>query len=305
MANLGTWKSPFPFRLGGKSHQATEDYYNMLRSGRSTVLSKEDGYADLEDRATARMFSAVHRANEQAKNEIIDPNRLTERQRDVTFPDTGETETISMLERWERILGIVPDPRAQLPERKQAVAGKLVTSVGNKKSAIETAMRNVFGDWFHSVVYNEIEDVDYSGKSPAGTVQAHWASAIFTFDAEYPGSYHADYPWYSGLFHFAVWHQPPSSADEDGIRRLEAKALEVLADMIPAWMSATISRIYPGATATGFYVGISGVGLTALLWQIQEQNQLDGQRANRLNQRRSIRLTPTKRKLGSTMVRPR
>jgi hypothetical protein len=57
----------------------------------------------------------------------------------------------------------------------------------------------VFGDWFISVTTNSVDDIDYAGRSPAGSVYAYWSAGGLTFSADYPGQYDAAVPWRTGL----------------------------------------------------------------------------------------------------------
>lgn len=130
-------------------------------------------------------------------------------------------------------------------------------------------MAGVFGGWYVGLGENDVADVDYPGRSPAGTVTAYWpvvqAPLPDTFhDAQYPGRYSLTYPWRSDLCHIAVLFQPPASADPARVATLRGKALQVLDDMLPAWMSATVSQLAPGQSGGGFVLGVSYLGLTAL-----------------------------------------
>ena len=156
-------------------------------------------------------------------------------------------------------------PRAKASAERQPAAtprrcvGALASVTSAKRASVETAMQGVFGAWYVGIGENQTSDVDYPGKSPAGNVTAYWPTAQAatpdTFhDAEYPGRYSPTYPWRSGLCHIAILFQPPANADADAVARARGKALQgMLDDMLPAWMSATVSQLAPDQTETGFF----------------------------------------------------
>lgn len=240
-----------------------------VRSARPDVLTStgDASEVDAKNQVMARMLVAGLMANERRVVQR-DPRRLTALERPVTFPD-GTTDTTSILARWERILGLTAAPDATPQQRRAAVWGALVSTATAKRSGVETAMQGVFGSWYVGLGENDVTDVDYPGKSPAGNVTAYWPTAQAatpdTFHgAQYPGRYSPAYPWRSDLCHIAVLFQPPASADAGEVSRARGKALQVLDDMLPAWMSATVSQLAPGQSGSGFFLGVSYLGLTAL-----------------------------------------
>jgi hypothetical protein len=192
-----------------------------------------------------------------------DPRRLSDRKRPVKFPD-GTTENLSMLERWERILVIRPRPEDSVTARRRAIHGRLRGYASCSLADVSGAMGAIFGDWFQGVFENNISDVDYAGKATPGNVHAYWGTGAFTFSADYPGEYDATKPWTSGLAVINVGFLPPASASQEQIDSAVGQALEVLDDMLPAWMSGVITQWGPGQTSAGFYAGVSLVGLTAI-----------------------------------------
>lgn len=268
MASFG-WQSPWPRRFGGNAHQRIATMLATVRSARPDMLTStgDESEVDAKNQVMARALVTGLAANERRVAQA-DPRRLTALVRPVTFPD-GRTEETSILARWEKILGLKAQASASEYQRRQAVWGALVSTTSARRSSVETAMQGVFGSWYVGLGENDTADVDYPGKSPAGNVTAYWPTAQAatpdTFhDAEYPGRYSPTDAWRSNLCHIAVLFQPPASADPGDVNRARGKALQLLDDMLPAWMSATVSQLAPGSTASGFYLGVSYLGLTAL-----------------------------------------
>lgn len=269
MPNLGDWRAPFPLRFGGNAHTRVATMLATIRAARPDMLTStgESSEVDLKNKVMARMLAAGLRATERRVAQR-DPRKLTALVRPVTFPD-GAQETVSVLRRWERILGLTPARGALPPARRAAVWGAIASVTSARRSSVETAMQGVFGAWYVGLGENRTADVDYPGRSPAGDVTAYWPTAQAalpdTFhDAEYPGRYDPSLGWYSAVCHIAVLFQPPAGADPARVDALRGKALQVLDDMLPAWMSATVSQLAPDQTASGFYLGVSYLGLTAL-----------------------------------------
>jgi hypothetical protein len=265
---LGTWRSPFPLRFGGNTHQRVTVFYETVKAARPTMLRGEDGSeVDLENKVMARMLAAAWRDTERRVAQR-DPRKLSELARLVTLPD-GTQRTMTSVERWERVLGLVPARDASPRERRLAIFGAVVSTSSTRRSAVETAMRGLFGSWYLGLGENDVDDVDYPGRSPTGSVSAHWPTTdpggVDAFHtSEYPGTYHADWSWRSGLCILAVLIRPPATVAQATVDVLAGKALQVLDDMLPAWMSATVSQLAPESTEAGFFAGVSLVGLTAI-----------------------------------------
>lgn len=260
---IGSWKSPFPLRFGGGATRTVDTFYKIMQASRPDILRGGEGTeVDVENKAAARLLAVGWRATERRVAQR-NPLALSSLQTPVTFPD-GTTESLSMLERWERILHLTPRLDESEQARRAAVASALLGQTSTNLRGVTDAMRAIFGSWLVSITENHVEDVDYSGKSPAGSVVAHWGTNAFVFSAEYPGSYDADYPWYSGVEHICVNIQPPDAVAQDEIDTKASKALAVLDDMLPARMSATISQLAPDQANPGFFLNVSFLNLTAL-----------------------------------------
>lgn len=262
---FGGWKAPFPLRLGSGASKLVDSCYRTVQQNRPEVLrgGGDATEVEAENRMIARMLAAGWRDTELRLAQV-DPRALCDKRRPVRNPDTGEVELLSMLERWERILLLRPRSDDSLTARRAAVLGKLRSYASNARSDVQGAMASVFGSWFKGVFENRVSDVHYAGKVPAGNVHAYWATNVFPFSADYPGEYDATKPWTSGLAMINVGILPPASASQAEIDTLVGKALEILDNMLPAWMSAAISQWGPGQTDDGYYAGVSLAGLTAV-----------------------------------------
>lgn len=261
--NFG-WKSPFPRRFGGGTENPVDSFYRSMQNARPTVLRSASAQSDVdtENQIAARILAIGW--NETARRVAqADPTKLGLDQRPVVYPGNAR-EVISPLERWERIFVIRPADTASPAERRAAVAARAKGVVATTRSAVLDACKAIFGSWLQTFTENSVKDVDYSGKSPAGSVQAEWGTSTTTFSADYPGHYDASWPWTTGLAVVTAHILPPASVPQADVTLAVEKCLTALDDLLPAWMSATVSQWGPGQTQPGFIVGTSEVGLTAL-----------------------------------------
>lgn len=263
MGNIGDWRSPLPIRLGGGAHEPVDAFYKAIRASRPDALSGGEGTAvDGENRALARMLAEGQRSTDLRVAQR-DPMALSTLRREVTFPD-GTTREVSILERWEDILFITPAEGATDHERRAAVAGRRAALVAGDILSLSGAMGSLFGDWFLRISTNRVADVDYAGRATPGSVYAHYGSGATVFSAQYPGSYDASLPWYSGVPIVTVVVQPTASIDQAEIDRRTAQAHALLDDTLPAWAIGYVSQLPADQTEDGFYAGVSLVGLTAV-----------------------------------------
>jgi hypothetical protein len=260
---FGDWRAPFPFRFGGGAHNLIATFYRTMQAARPDALTGGEGtQVDVENKTAARILAAGWRAT-QRRIAQRDPMKLSALATPVTFPD-GTIESISPLERWERMLQIVPPRGATARARRSAVAGKLKGQTSTTLTAVTDAMRAVFGSWLVSVTENDVGDVDYAARPTPGDVQAYWADGAYVFSADYPGNYSAAFPWYTGLAILGINIQPPASVEQALVDARKQQAAGILEDMLPAWMLADISQIAADAPGVGFYLDISPLDLTAL-----------------------------------------
>ena len=267
MGSFG-WQSPWPRRFGGGAHAPVATMLATVRAARPDALtSTEDGSeADLENKALARaLVIGLHdNARRVAQR---DPRSLSLVPRLVTYPDGTQAER-SPLVRWERILGLTPARRAGPTARRAAVHAAIAATASAKRGSVETAMAGIFGDWYVGLQEPDLADVDYPGRATPGDVHAFWpvaSSGPDTFhDAEYPGEYSTTIPWASAMARVVVLIAPPAAVSQDDIKTRTGKAVQVLDDMLPAWMSFAVSQLPAGTTTPGFFVGVSYLGLTAL-----------------------------------------
>lgn len=254
-----------PFKLGGGRSETVRAMHEIVVNGRPLVLRDGGDGTEVqaEDRTMARMLAVGWRDSERRRKQG-DPMKLSAEVRPVKDPATGEVEALSVLERWEKILGLRAWDRDALVDRRRAVAARLRGYTSNTVATINGAMGAVFGPWFLSVEENDIADVDYAGKAPPGNVQASWADSGYTFSADYPGIYNATYPFSSGLARITINFVPPQNTDQSDVDAKASKALEVLDAILPAWMSATTSQWAVDQTTGGFLADLSLIGLTAI-----------------------------------------
>lgn len=264
MSSFG-WRAPLPFKLGGGRSETVRAMHEVVRNSRPVVL--QDGgdatEVEAENRTIARMLAVGWRDTERRRKQA-DPMKLSALVRPVKDPETGEVEALSMLERWEKILGIRAWDRDAIVDRRRAVAARLRGYTSNTVATINSAMGAAFGPWFISVEERDIDEVDYPGKAPAGSVYASWIDSGYTFTSDYPGTYNASYPFSSGLARITVNFVPPANTDQADIDAKASKALETLDAILPAWMSATTSQWAIDQTSGGFFADISLIGLTAI-----------------------------------------
>jgi hypothetical protein len=260
---IGSWKAPFPLRFGGGTRKVIDAFYKQMQASRPDMLTGKEGtHVDLENKAAARMLEAGWRSTARRVAQR-DPLALSTLKRPVTFPD-GHVESLSMLERWERILRLTPRPEAGLRERRATVKARQVGQTSTSRQAVTDAMVAIFGSWFVSLVENDVDDVDYAGRPTPGNVHSHWGDSGTVFDANYPGEFDASWPWRTGLAIIAVVIQPPAATAQEDIDAKVGQAIATLDEMLPAWMLATISQLDPTQTSSGFFLDVSPLDYTAL-----------------------------------------
>lgn len=259
------WKNPFPRKFGGNGHQPVHDFFTAIEANRPEILRGGGDATEVhgENIMMARMLARGWRDTRRRALQA-DPRCLSAARRPVKNVDTGEEVYLSMLERWEAILGLRPQSTDSLKSRRAAVLGKVRGYGGTARPDVTLAMQGVFGVWFKGVFESSVGDVHYAGKVPAGNVHAYWADGAFVFSAQYPGEYSATKPWTTGLARINVGVQFPASTPQDEIVAKMGQGLQVLDDMLPEWMSAIISQWGANQVNSGFYLGISHLGLTAL-----------------------------------------
>jgi len=271
MGAFGDWRAPFPLRFGGRPHAVADMLYQTVKGARPDALAGGAGTeVDLENKVMARLLWMGWRATARRVAQR-DPAKLTADVRPVTLPDTGTIKTTSTLARWEALLHLTPAPGASARTRRAAVKAALVSTSSARRVAVEDAMRAIFGSWLVGLAENRATDVDYPGRATVGDVHAYWPTTQTPptpdafHGADKPGEFSTTYPWRSALCLVCVQIQPPASTSQDEIDAKVGKAAAQLDDMLPAWMSATISQFPPDQTVGGFYAGVSLVGLTAVL----------------------------------------
>jgi hypothetical protein len=175
------WRAPWPRRFGGGSEQPTQVMLETMRAGRPDMLTAQgdSSEADLENKVAARMLVAGLRATARRVAQR-DPRKLSDIARLVTLPD-GTQRTLSPLERWERILGLVPARGASPRARRAAVYGALVAASSTRRSSVESAMSGVFGAWYFGLQEPDLSDVHYPGKLWLSTLAFSWAAWLIFY----------------------------------------------------------------------------------------------------------------------------
>ena len=253
MPNLGTWKSPFPLRLGGKGNRLVGDLYATMQSGRPTVLKSATGEVDAENMVIARIAACGYRT---AQRRVVqrDPARLSTLRRTYVDPTLG-TVTLSMLERWEQILLIVPTADASDFDRRAAVAARVRSVVGNSLAGVTAAAQLILGSWFVSLSSPNIADVI------AGNASSLWPGGANT--ANRPGQpASVARPWSSGIAKVTLFYTAPASASPALVTRRVNATRDMLDGLLPAW--ATFDVLPITSAGRGFIVGVSQLGVTPL-----------------------------------------
>ena len=251
---IGTWRSPFPERIGGGGTREISDVYEQIQAARPSILSATGGTVEIENKLLARMIVTGRRA---ARRRVLqsDPMKLSTATRNITDPDDGVTRTLSPLQRWERILLISPMPGASDIERRSAVAAKLVSYTSNTYNTIVQIAQSALGSLYYSVQNGTVADI------LAGNIAHHWLDAAGTTNA--PGTVDADFPWYSGLSIVRVIYQLPAGVSQEQADAKVSALTKILDAVVPAWCRFSISKFDSTAGDVGFYLDTSDLDLTA------------------------------------------
>ena len=252
---FGTWRSPFPRRIGGGGTREISDVYEQIQAARPTILSATGGTVEIENKLLARMIVTGRRA---ARRRVLqsDPMKLSTATRDITDPDDGVTRTLSPLQRWERILLISPMPGASDIERRSAVAAKLVSYTSNTYNTIVQIAQSALGSLYYSVQNGTIADI------LAGDIAHHWPDAADTTNA--PGTVDPVFTWFSGLAIVRVIYQLPAGVSQEQADVKVSALTKILDAVVPSWCTFSISKFDAVGGDVGFFVGSSEIGLTAL-----------------------------------------
>lgn len=212
MANIGTWRAPFPLRLGGNAHKPISDIYDELNANIGTGISTESGgLDDIETIATARALVIAERAIERRVAQI-DPMGLS-----------------TLLARWESILGIVPSPGETRQARVRRVAARRVQNRSSRGSGLAMLAELAFDPWTTRLHF-----------TPNASAIKHWPGGV---GAE---AVTADYVWYSTVAHIVVEYVRPKGAAQDEVTSRRSACLEALEEYAAAWATFDLSETQEG-----------------------------------------------------------
>lgn len=224
---LGTWKSPFPFRLGAGSTRMIQRFYDRIHANLGDAISQDPGsVADVETKAAARLLSLAERAK---LRRIIqaDPRKLTE----------------PRLSRWESILGIIPSVNDSDFTRRYRVAARLLAAYTGGSGSIDTIVQTAFYPWTYKVRYHDVAHAAtfWLGSTPAGSAT----------------------DWYSTVALITIEYLRPAGATNDDVNARCDSCRAALDEYLPAWATFCFSETLSGYEY-GFRVGVSRLGHAAL-----------------------------------------
>lgn len=229
------WKAPFPIRFGGSSSRQIDGVYNALRDARPGPLRQDGGAADIEDQAAARGLAVAYRAVRRRVAEA-DPRALSSYVRPVN------SELKSTLERWEHMLGIVPEDLEDLANRRRVVSTILTKFTSNTISNVGSGLNEILGGW-----YQGYDVIDLSTVTTSATVR--WPGANGT--TERPGTAAAE--WTSEIAIFVAYYQAPANTPAAELNRRTREASNYLDGILPAWMGFSVQ---PALTVGGFTLDV-------------------------------------------------
>jgi len=222
---LGTWRSPFPFQLGGQSVARVSRLYDGLRSNIGDALNTEQGtIAGGEIVAEARMLSLADRAIDRRVKQLQDPRKLTD----------------PRLARLEAFLGITRSVNDTDQIRRLRVASRILVGYGAGSGELSRLASEAFAPWTATVHYHDAATA--LSAWPGNGLTTSWTSSVALITVEYV--------------------RPTSASDADCKARVDACSA-ALDEHLPAWCTFCCSETYEGDTF-GFMIGKSRFGHAAL-----------------------------------------
>lgn len=207
--------APGSLRTGGKKPTLAFVLQSLNRA-RGTAYDVSVGSpAWIENMAYARAIVNAWETNERLSYQAS-PSRLT-----------------STLTRWERILGITPDPAATLPSRRAAVL-----TIWQRIGVVPTTQS----------ITDELATV---GAAFVAIEHQTLGNAVTYWPAGTPNT---DAPWYSTLAHVVVKLQRTSTMTEGDFYAAAAKVSSVLSARLPAWCTFDWYRVDANTGLKGFYL---------------------------------------------------
>lgn len=206
--------APQPERYGGRKPRL-EAILDSLNEGRGTALDCSRGtIAWAENMAIARALTNVWDANECLSNQF---NML---------------RVTSLLERWEKILGLVPDPATTVTERRTACAGRMALF------GFAPLYQRLI-DAINAIIAPVTATIEFTTPSTTGAV-IYWPG----------GTPNTDYPWTSSVLYLCILLTKPSWMSEADFYVKAGEIGPLVRDWLPAWV--TFDWVRDGSTLNEF-----------------------------------------------------
>lgn len=217
------WTNPMPMHVGGGGRKLVEDLYATAQSFTGSLLLG-GVETTIENKVIARMMAVGWRAA-RTRARQADPRKLSSARRPVVMPD-GTAESLSPLERWERILGLHPSPTATFTERRLAVFDRRALTGRSDRAELLTLLNRVFDGWTVDINENTTAEMILTSVT--------WPNALNT--AAYPGQLpYSQYSWTSTVLYFSVTATAPASVTAEQKAAKNALALRILEDALPSY----------------------------------------------------------------------
>ena len=229
MASVGTWRAPLPFKVGGGGHKTVTRAYDRINAGLGTGLAQASGSAmDAVTRAEARAIALIYRATDRRFNQA-DPTRIS-----------------TLLDRWEKILGIVPSGDDTELVRRNRVAARLSRKNSSAEAGVLALAETAFYPW--EVVVHSV-DIE---TNPSG-VRLYWSAA----SPVSAGELTATRFFTSNVALICIEYKRPAAATDEEVDQRKAACSEALNEFMASWADFNFSETpLTGATADmhGFYL---------------------------------------------------
>lgn len=227
-----------PLHLGGEPHEAAKAYRSLKSAeGVGGSARDETGIDGLWRRSRAFGMAAGTSAYRRA---VVN-----------AFPHLAT----DLLPYYERRLGITPAPGSSEAERQAEVAALWPAKASNVWADIEAELKRIDARF----VLVPMNDDMTSSSHPGRYLAPHPGASEEAFG----GKGYSDFAYYTSRFHLTV--SLPVGALANETRRLIDTARRRLRNMLPAhWTFRTITNTDGGAGGTGFILGVSPLGFTAM-----------------------------------------
>jgi hypothetical protein len=213
--------NPHPLQFGQQSQKIIEQLQTGLADAQGTALATEQGtVAWVENHATARVVAELANAAQKLANQW-DPLKTTD-----------------FLERWERILGIVPSPTESDNERRMNLLLKLsLSGEAPTYQVVYDFIKDLLGNLFVTIINTSSNDANSS--IPGGLVIP--GGAILGND-----------DWRSSISYMAIETFKPDNVEYYQFYNIVNKIFIYLPYFLPAW--CTFDWFLDGPNGIGFYL---------------------------------------------------